>query len=75
MNAAPAPPTSRRPGRSGPLDRFRLLINAACTTVLAAVAALVVPGAAHADTVVTTNQTGTGNGCYWTWPTVSCNAS
>jgi endo-1,4-beta-xylanase len=75
MNAAPAPPTSRRPGRSGPLDRFRLLISAACTTELAAVAALVVPGTAHADTVVTTNQTGTGTGCYWTWPTVSCNAS
>ena len=60
-------PASRRRGRSGLPGRFRLLISAACTTLLVAVSALVLPGTAHADTVVTTNQTGTNNGFYYSF--------
>ncbi|WP_239164756.1 glycoside hydrolase family 11 protein [Actinoplanes palleronii] len=57
-----------------PRNRVRLLFSAACAAVLALVAT-VMAAPARADTTVTTNQTGTNNGYYFSFWKDSGNVS
>ncbi|HEX7106341.1 MAG TPA: glycoside hydrolase family 11 protein [Acidothermaceae bacterium] len=64
MNAAPAHHMSRRPGRATRLiGRAKLLIGAAATALFAVTALL--PGTANA--AITSNQTGTNNGYFYSF--------
>ncbi|GAA4985272.1 glycoside hydrolase family 11 protein [Kitasatospora paranensis] len=67
MNRTPNRPRRRGPARSGPLGRLRSIVSSACVLALVAVVAMITPGTANADTVVSSNQTGTNNGYYYSY--------
>lgn len=54
-------PTSRRRGR------IRLLFSSFCAIAMVAVAAMIMPGTANADTIVSSNQTGNNNGYFYSF--------
>jgi endo-1,4-beta-xylanase len=68
MNDAPVHPRSRR------RTRIRLFLGAACTAALT-ISGTLLAGTAHADTTVTSNQTGTNSGYFFSFWKDSGNVS
>src|ERR671926_153682 len=68
MNDAPVHPKSRRRGRARLLigARTRMLIRAVCALALVTLVAAL-PGTANADTTISSNQTGTNNGYFYSF--------
>ncbi|MEV5600145.1 glycoside hydrolase family 11 protein [Streptomyces sp. NPDC052299] len=67
MHATPAHPTSR----PRPVNGLRLFIRSAFALLVAVAAAIALPGTATADTTITSNQTGTNDGYYYSFWTDS----
>ncbi|WP_405577597.1 glycoside hydrolase family 11 protein [Streptomyces sp. NBC_01190] len=67
MTHPPTRPMSRTGGRLRAFSRLRLLLSGFCTIALIGVAALILPGTAHADTVVSSNGTGNNNGYFYSF--------
>jgi endo-1,4-beta-xylanase len=75
MNDASTHPPAPAGARRGPLGRLKYVLGGVCTIAMIAVAALILPGTANADTVITSNSTGTSNGYFYSFWEQSSGAS